>query len=175
MSNLTPSYGGISYERLERGDLQWPCPTPDHKGPKFLHKDKFGRGLGLFSPIDYRPSEELPDVDYPFFLTTGRRYALYNVRSMTGRCPSLHMEMGEPLPQINFKDAEKRGIRSGDPIKITSRRGKVVSNARPGDIVPEGSIFMDFHFANVNSNLLLGTSLDPVTKTPDYKVCAGAG
>lgn len=172
ISNLTPSYGGISYERLEKGDLQWPCPTPDHNGTKFLHKDKFGRGLGLFSPIEYRPSEELPDVDYPFLLTTGRRYAHYNVRSMTGRCPSLQMEMGEPLTQINFKDAEKLGIRTGDPIRITSRRGEVVSNARPGDIVPEGSIFMDFHFAHANSNLLLGTSLDPITKTPDYKVSA---
>lgn len=172
MSSLTPSYAGISYERIAKEDLQWPCPTPNHKGTKFLHKGTFGRGLGLFTPIEYRPSEELPDDEYPFFLTTGRRYAHYNVRSMTGRCPSLEKEMGEPLTQINSKDAEKLGVREGDPIRITSRRGEVVSYARPGDIVPEGSIFMDFHFAQANSNLLLGTSLDPITKTPDYKVCA---
>ncbi len=172
MAALAPIYGGISYERIAKGDLQWPCPTADHPGTEFLHRDKFGRGLGLFSPVEYRPSEELPDDDYPFFLTTGRRYAHYNVRSMTGRCPSLEFEMGKPLTQINFKDAEKLGIQAGDPIKITSRRGEVVSYARPGDIVPEGSIFMDFHFAHANSNLLLGTSLDPITKTPDYKVSA---
>lgn len=80
--------------------------------------------------------------------------------------------MGKPLTQIHFKDAEKLGVHAGDPIKITSRRGEVVSYAKPGDIVPEGSIFMDFHFEHANSNLLLGTSLDPITKTPDYKVCA---
>jgi formate dehydrogenase alpha subunit len=172
MASLTPIYGGISYHRLEKGDLQWPCPTSEHPGTTYLHRGTFGRGLGLFSPIKYRPSEELPDAEYPFFLTTGRRYAHYNVRSMTGRCKNLDLEMGNPLTQIHFKDAEKLGVREGDPIKIVSRRGVVVSHASLGDIVPEGSIFMDFHFDEANSNLLLGTSLDPITKTPDYKVCA---
>lgn len=172
LATLTPIYGGISYERIQQGDLQWPCPTAEHEGTKFLHNGTFGRGRGLFSAIRYRPSEELPDDEYPFFLTTGRRYAHYNVRSMTGRCPSLDLEMGQPLTQIHFNDAEKLGLNEGDQIKIISRRGEVISHARPGDIVPEGSIFMDFHFAQANSNLLLGTSLDPITKTPDYKVCA---
>ena len=73
---------------------------------------------------------------------------------------------------MNSIDAERLCIRDGDSIKVVSRRGEVVSRVILGDIVPEGAIFMDFHFAEANSNVLLGTSLDPITKTPDYKVCA---
>lgn len=169
---LSPIYGGISYDRLETCDLQWPCPTPEHEGTRFLHNKRFGRGLGLFNPITYRPSEELPDTEYPFFLTTGRRFAHYNVRSMTGRCASLHREFPQPVTQLHYHDAEQLGIATGDPIRVISRRGTVATFASVGDIVPQGAIFMDFHFAEANSNLLLGTSLDPITKTPDYKVCA---
>jgi formate dehydrogenase alpha subunit len=172
MASLTPNYGGISHDRLESAQLQWPCPSPDSAGTKFLHKGKFTRGLGQFSAIDYRPSEELPDDEYPFFLTTGRRYAHYHTRTMPGRCPSLHKEFPEPITQINLHDAMKLGLEDGDPIKVISRRGEVVTFVRPGEIVPEGAIFMDFHFRQANANVLLGTSLDPISKTPDYKVCA---
>ena len=91
---------------------------------------------------------------------------------MTGACPTLEQEMPDALTMIHHLDAERLGIRDGDAIKVVSRRGEVITKASPGDIVPEGAIFMDFHFPDANSNLLLGTSLDPITKTPDYKVCA---
>ena len=91
---------------------------------------------------------------------------------MTGRCPSLHKEFPTPRAQINYLDAKKFGLKEGDLVKITSRRGDLTTPVQPGDIVPEGEIFMDFHFAKANPNVLLGTSLDPVSKTPDYKVCA---
>jgi formate dehydrogenase alpha subunit len=172
MADLTPSYYGIRYERIDKRDLQWPCPSADHEGTQFLHQGKFTRGVGLFHAIDYRPSEELPDEEYPFILTTGRRYAHYHTRTMTGRCSSLHKEIPQPITQINERDAAKLGLKAGDPARVISRRGEVVTFVRPGDIVPEGAIFMDFHFAEANSNVLLGTSLDPVSKTPDYKVCA---
>ncbi len=172
MASLTPSYGGISYGRIENRELQWPCTNEDHPGAKFLHAGRFTRGLGLFTPIDYRPSEDLPDDEYPFILTTGRRYAHYHTRTMTARCPSLHKEFPKPIAQINELDADRLGIEDGDEIKVLSRRGEVFTFARPGDIAPEGSIFMDFHFWEANANVLLGTSLDPISKTPDYKVCA---
>ena len=91
---------------------------------------------------------------------------------MTGRCPSLHKEFPEPHAQINHLDAQQLGLTDGDVARVVSRRGEVLTPVRLGDIVPEGAIFMDFHFANANPNALLGTSLDPVSKTPDYKVCA---
>jgi formate dehydrogenase alpha subunit len=172
MANLNPIYGGISYERIESEVLQWPCPDREHRGTRFLHQGVFGRGLGLFSAIDYRPSEELPDSEYPFFLTTGRHFVHYNARTMTGRCSSLAGEYSQAITQIHVNDAARLGVKNGDRLKISSRRGEVISTARTGDIVPEGAIFMDFHFAEANANVLLGTSLDPITKTPDYKVCA---
>jgi formate dehydrogenase alpha subunit len=172
ISRLSPIFAGISYQRLEAGGIQWPCPSPDHPGTQFLHHGKFTRGRGLFHVIDYRPPEELPDDDYPFLLTTGRRYAHYHTRTMTGRCKTLHKEFPEPCAQIHYLDAQRLGLKDGDLAKVESRRGEVVTPVRPGDIVPEGAIFMDFHFAQANPNELLGTSLDPVSKTPDYKVCA---
>jgi len=172
MAGLSPIFGGITYERLEAGGIQWPCPSQDHAGTPFLHQGKFTRGRGLFHVIGYRPPEELPDAEYPFLLTTGRRYAHYHTRTMTGRCPALHKEFPEPLAQISFVDAGQLGLKDGDSIKVISRRGELVTPVRPGDIVPPGSIFMDFHFMEANPNVLLGQSLDPVSKTPDYKVCA---
>lgn len=172
LASLAPSFAGMSHERLDKGGIQWPCPSPDHPGTQFLHQGKFTRGRGQFHVIDFRPPEELPDAEYPYLLTTGRRYAHYHTRTMTGRCSSLHKEFPEPFAQINHLDAERLGLRDGDVIRVTSRRGEIFTPVRPGDIVPEGAIFMDFHFAKANPNELLGTSLDPVSKTPDYKVCA---
>jgi formate dehydrogenase alpha subunit len=172
LASLAPSFAGVSHQRLDKGGLQWPCPSPEHPGTPFLHQGKFTRGKGLFHVIDFRPSEELPDAEYPYLLTTGRRYAHYHTRTMTGRCAALHKEFPEPFAQINYLDAERLGLKDGDVIRVTSRRGAISTPVRPGDIVPEGAIFMDFHFAKANPNELLGTSLDPVSKTPDYKVCA---
>ncbi len=172
MAGLTPSFSGITYDRIDVRDIQWPCPSPDHPGTKFLHEKGFARGKGLFHAIEYRPSEELPDAEYPFILTTGRRYAHYHTRTMTGRCPSLEREFSGPMAQMHFSDAQRLGVADGGSVKVTSRRGEVVTPVRTGDIVPEGSIFMDFHFEEANPNWLLGSFLDPVSKTPDYKVCA---
>jgi predicted molibdopterin-dependent oxidoreductase YjgC len=172
MTCLTPSFSGITYDRIEAADIQWPCLSLDHPGTQFLHQGRFARGLGLFHAIEYRPSEELPNEEYPFLLTTGRRYAHYHTRTMTGRCPSLDREFPRPMAQIHIRDAKRLGVRDGDALKVTSRQGEVVTPVRTGDIVPEGSIFMDFNFQDANPNWLLGTSLDPVSKTPDYKLCA---
>jgi formate dehydrogenase alpha subunit len=172
MASLSPSFAGINYDRLEARAIQWPCPTTDHEGTVYLHKGKFTRGRGLLHVIDYRPPEEMPDEEYPYLLTTGRRYAHYHTRTMTGNCPTLHKEFPEPFAQISYLDAGKLGLKDGDVAKVSSRRGEIFTPVRPGDIVPEGAIFMDFHFADANPNELLGTSLDPISKTPDYKVCA---
>jgi formate dehydrogenase alpha subunit len=172
MAGLTPIFAGITYDRLESTELQWPCPSKDHPGTRFLHEGGFRRGPGLFHAIEYRPSEELPDEEYPFILTTGRRYAHYHTRTMTGRCPSLHQEFPEPMAQVHTRDAQKLGLKDGDSLKVISRRGELVTPVVLGDVVPEGAIFMDFHFHSANPNQLLGTFLDPVSKTPDYKICA---
>jgi predicted molibdopterin-dependent oxidoreductase YjgC len=129
VAKVTPSYAGISYERLEKGGIQWPCPTPEHQGTKFLHKDKFSRGLGLFSAIEYIAPNELPDKQYPFLLSTGRVLYHYHTGTMTTRAEGLNERCPESLVEINPADAEKMGIAEGQKVKVTSRRGTVEAKA----------------------------------------------
>ncbi|MBW2600048.1 MAG: formate dehydrogenase subunit alpha, partial [Deltaproteobacteria bacterium] len=172
INGLTPSYAGITYERIEEEGLQWPCPGTDHPGTKYLHKDKFSRGLGLFSAIDYRPSEELPDEKYPFILTTGRVLYHFHTATMTRRSEGLNERYPESLAEINPTDAEKLGIGEGDFITVTSRRGSLKVKATVVETPPEGTIFMNFHFSEAAVNLLTNPALDPIGKIPEYKVCA---
>ena len=174
MATVTPSYGGMSYERLEKlGSLQWPCPTADHPGTPILHVGKFSRGeRALFKPAPYRPSAETPDAEYPMIFTTGRILYHYHTSTMTGRVEGLMNISGRSYVEVNPADAAKLGILSGDSVKVSSRRGGLVVEARVTDIVPEGVLFMPFHFADGPANLLTNTAIDPTAKIPELKVCA---
>ncbi|MCX5848207.1 MAG: molybdopterin-dependent oxidoreductase, partial [Deltaproteobacteria bacterium] len=172
VAKVTPSYAGISYERLEKGGIQWPCPTPEHQGTKFLHKDKFSRGLGLFTAIEYIAPNEMPDKQYPFLLSTGRVLYHYHTGTMTTRSKGLSERYPESLVEINPVDADKLGIADGQKIKVTSRRGTVEAKASITKKSAPGSIFMNFHFADASVNLLTNPALDPIGKIPEYKVCA---
>ena len=112
IASLTPSYGGISFERLEGEGLQWPCPTPDHPGTKFLHAGKFARGRGLFHAIEYRAPAELVDDEFPIWLTTGRVHAHYHTGTMTRKCPSLNVEISEAYLEVHPTDAERIGLKA---------------------------------------------------------------
>lgn len=172
ISKLTPIYGGISFERLENGGLQWPCSTVEHPGTPILHTKQFTRGKGKLIPIKYRPSEELPDDDYPLLLTTGRRLFHYHTGTMTRKTHGLNILMDRERVQINPVDALKLGIENSDTIKISSRRGAVTAGVDITGVVPEGVVFMSFHFAETPTNVLTSHAVDPVTQTPEYKVCA---
>jgi formate dehydrogenase alpha subunit len=172
IADLTPSYGGITYERLEKGGLQWPCPTEDHPGLQFLHEDMFSRGKGRFAAVTYKPPQELPDASYPLMLTTGRILFHYHTGSMTRRSRGLEDMSKEELAEINPKDAQALGIKDGDRIQIASRRGKVQAKAKVTDSAQPGVVFMTFHFAESATNLLTNPALDPVSKIPELKVCA---
>ena len=114
VAKLTPSYGGISYERLEElGFLQWPCPTPDHPGTPYLHKGKFSRGLGHFHAIEFKEPAELPDEEYPFTLTTGRLMFHFHTGTMTRRSEKLDQEVPEAYVEIHPDDAAKIGLNGG--------------------------------------------------------------
>lgn len=173
MATVTPSYGGMSYKRLEKGGLQWPCPTADHPGTPILHVGKFSRGeRALFKPAPYRPSAETPDAEFPMIFTTGRILYHYHTSTMTGRVEGLMNISGRSYVEINPADAAKLGILSGDSVKVSSRRGGVLAEARVTDIVPEGVLFMPFHFADGPANKLTNTAIDPTAKIPELKVCA---
>ncbi len=171
VSRLAPSYGGIHYERLKSGGLQWPCPNWEHPGTPFLHNNRFTRGKGLFHPVEFIPSDEPPNDEYPFLLSTGRILYHYNSGTMTRKVGGLNTIAPEVITEINPVDAEKKGIADGSMIRITSRRGEVATRVRITRRSPEGMIFIPFHFAEAAANLLTNDALDPVARIPEFKVC----
>jgi len=172
IADLTPSYGGMSYERLERESPQWPCPTEEHPGTPFLHEYTFARGKGKFMPLEYRPPAEMPDDEYPLVLTTERSLYLFHTSTMTRKVRGLNKLHSEELVEINPADAESLGISDGEPIKVISRRGEVTAKAKVTPVSPAGVVTMSFHFAESPTNVLTNPALDPVSKIPELKVCA---
>ncbi len=173
ISAVTPSYAGITYERLEHGGIQWPCPAEDHPGTPVLHTEKFNTpsGKGKLMPLSYRPSEDCCDFDFPLILTTER--SLYQFHStMTRYSEGLDELSGGEHIKINPADAERMGIADGDLVKVKSRRGELEVKARITRRSQPGVAALSFHFAECPTNLLTSSALDPVAKTPETKVCA---
>ncbi len=172
MASLTPSFAGISYPRLEGDGICWPCPAPDHPGTPILHIGKFSRGLGHFHAVEFLPPAEVPDDEFPMWLTTGTEYAHYLTASMSRRCKHLDSEMPELLTDLNPEDANRLQVIHGGKVRVTSRRGTLVSTVQVTRRVQPGMIFMPLHFEEAAANLLTNSALDPISKTPEYKVCA---
>ena len=169
---VTPSYGGITYERLEGEGIQWPCPDVDHPGTPYLHKETFARGKGLFHAIEYQPPAEIVDEEFPFWLTTGRLYAHYHTATMTRNSPTLDTEVKEGFLEISPQDAEMLGVGPGEVVKVGSRRGEISAKTMVTDRVAKGLVFMPFHFLESNPNVLTNPAHDPIAKIPEFKVCA---
>jgi formate dehydrogenase alpha subunit len=169
---VTPSYGGITYERIDKVGLQWPCPNAEHPGTPVLHVGKFSRGLGKFSAVEWQPAAEVPDEQYPFVLTTGRVLFHYHGGTMSRRSAGLNAIYPEGKVEINPKDAAKLGVADGDLVRVSSRRGEVVAKAEVVERPDAGVVFMTFHFKEAAANLLTIAALDPVAKIPEYKVAA---
>jgi formate dehydrogenase alpha subunit len=172
MTSLTPSYGGITYERLEGDGLQWPCPTSDHPGTRFLHKDKVARGKGLFHAIAYQPPAEVVDAEYPLWLSTGRVFAHYHTGTMTRNSPTLDAEIAEGFLELSTDDASRLGIADGDWVSLSSRRGSIEVRAMVTKRISAGSVFMPFHFIESCANVVTNPAHDPICKIPELKVCA---
>jgi formate dehydrogenase alpha subunit len=169
---LTPIYGGISYDRLDGNGLQWPCPTPDHPGTRFLHQGRFSRGKGRFVPLTYTPSAELPDDEYPLLLTTDRSLYHYHTSTMTRKVEGLEVLNSRELLKINPVDADRLNIADGERVRIASRRGETEVEADVTEVCPPGVVSMTFHFWEVPTNVLTNPALDPVAKIPETKVAA---
>jgi predicted molibdopterin-dependent oxidoreductase YjgC len=170
---VTPSYHGITYARLEReGGLQWPCPHTDHPGTVFLHQDRFARGRGHFFAIDYQEPAELPDAQYPLILTTGRVLYQYHTGTMSRRAPGLVEKAPECRVEISLEDALRYNVEEGEPVRIRSRRGQITARTLVSTKAIPGTIFIPFHYYEAAVNRLTIAALDPVSKIPEYKVCA---
>ena len=173
IARLTPSYGGISYERLDQGQtLAWPCPTAESPGTPFLHKDKFTRGLGHFHSIEFRPPDEEPDEQYPLILTTGRTMFHFHTGTMTRRIALLNHEVPTGYLEIHPEDATNLEIVDTEKVEVKSRRGAIEIAAMVTERVPKGTVFIPFHFAECAANVLTNPALDPDSKIPELKVCA---
>ena len=173
IASLTPSMAGISYERLDSGQsLQWPCKDKESLGTPIMHVGKPARGKALLYPASYKASAELPDEEYPLFLTTGRVLYQYNAAAMTSRSSGLNEILDEGFIEVNYKDAQKLGFKDGERISVKSRRGSITATARVGKKVSEGETWMPFHFPDSPVNVLTNAALDDFARIPEYKVCA---
>lgn len=174
MAALTPkSYAGMTYERMGLDGLQWPCPDKGHPGTPYLHKDQFARGKGKFFAINYKDPAEMPDEDYPFFLTTGRMFAHFHTGTMTRISPHLDVEQKTSYVDINPKDAEGLAAKDGDILILSSRRGRIEAPARLTDSVEPGTVFLPIHFGETPPNMLTDAeAVDPLAKIPEFKVSA---
>ena len=167
-----PKFAGLSHERLdEEGGLQWPCPDFDHPGTQFLHEGGIMSGVGKLMAVDYRPSIESEDSEYPLILSTGRTLYHYNAATQTRRSQGLDGKQPDAFLQLHPKDARKRGIEDGDSVKVNSRRGEVVCRAMLTRDVRPGCVWMPFHFSEARANVLTVDEGDSVTGTAEYKVC----
>jgi formate dehydrogenase alpha subunit len=169
---VTPSYGGIRYSRIERTGLQWPCPTLDHHGTRYLHKDGFTRGRGAFHAVQYHEPPELPDEDYPLYLSTGRVLYHWHTGSMTRRSAGMVNRVSECEMEISPEDAVRYGIGDGSSVRVRSRRGEISTKAKITKRAVRGTVFIPFHFAESAVNELTHGMTDPVAKIPGLKVCA---
>jgi predicted molibdopterin-dependent oxidoreductase YjgC len=171
-SRLWPAMAGVSYARLEKSGLNWPCPAKDHPGTPYLYKDGFPKGKVPFVPVSYRPPAEVCDEEYPFVLTTGRNLFQYHSGSMTRRVEPIEAHAGEPYVEINPYDCENLKIKNGDMITVISRRGEIRIKARTTHRVQEGTVFIPMHYREAAANVLTIDTVDPQVKIPELKVCA---
>ena len=175
MSALTPMISGITYERLENGGIQWPCPDVDHPGTRFLYEHDFPRGpRAKFVGFDQGPaSDELPTERFPLILNTGRILYHWHGGTITKRAEGLLARASELLIAINPEDGEKYQVTDGEWITVKSKRGMIEGRVSYSDKMRSGEIFVPFvKLQEHAANFLTNAALDPNSRIPEYKVCA---
>jgi len=174
VASLWPGIAGVNYKRLDQESLQWPCPNESHPGTEYLFEGGFSRegGKALFTPVPFVSSDELPDKDYPYVLTTGRELFHYHTGTMTRRSTGLNAVAPEAFVEVNPADADALGVSQNQMLTVSSRRGSIKVKARISKIVPPNVVFIPFHYSEAAANLLTSDAMDPVCKIMEAKVCA---
>jgi assimilatory nitrate reductase catalytic subunit len=169
-------YSGITYEKIARScGVFWPCPSADHPGTPRLFLDRFATpsGRARFHPVRHQPPAETPDRRFPLFLTTGRVLAHYQTGTQTRRVPRLIAAAGAPVAELHPRVADRHGITSGDTVTVETRRGAATFLARVTRDIQPHTVFVPFHWpAEQSANRLTNPALDPVSRMPEFKVCA---
>ena len=171
MGSVVPEYAGVKYARIEVQGLQVPVWDDEHPGTPFLFEGVFPSGRAKFFPMEYVPTVEMPNDEYPFILTTGRVLEHWHGGTMT-RHSALDDLYPEARIEINPADAARMGVADGDTVRVSSRRGSVVVRAWVSERATLGVVFLPFHFSEAAANLLTIDALDPLAKIPEYKACA---
>ncbi len=168
----TPTFAGVSYELLEReGSVQWPCNAKAPLGTPVMHIDHFVRGKGKFMRTEYVATDERSGPRFPLLLTTGRILSQYNVGAQTRRTENVAWHAEDRL-EIHPHDAEVRGLRDGDWVKIASRSGETTLRALVTDRVTPGVVYTTFHHPTTQANVVTTDFSDWATNCPEYKVTA---
>jgi assimilatory nitrate reductase catalytic subunit len=169
-------YSGISYERIAASDgVFWPCPSPDHPGTPRMFLDRFATpdSRARFFPVEHRPVAEDIDAEYPVYLTTGRLLQHYQTGAQTRRVAPLREAQPEPFVEMHPDLALACSLADGDRVRVVSRRGVAEGLVRVTDTIRADTVFMPFHWGGAASvNLVTNPALDPVSKMPEFKVCA---
>jgi assimilatory nitrate reductase catalytic subunit len=169
-------YAGITYARIEEEDgVFWPCPDTEHPGTPRVFLDRFATedGRARFHAVEFQPAAEEPDHEYPLYLTTGRIMAQYQSGTQTRRVPALLQGTPRAFVQIHPSMALTYGIREGELVRLTTRRGVGVFVAQLTPTIRMDTLFVPFHFSGTGrANLLTNPALDPVSRMPEFKVCA---
>jgi len=169
---LTPTFAGVSFERLEQvGSIQWPCDADAPDGTPIMHVESFTRGKGRFVPTPFVPTEERSTRRFPLILTTGRILSQYNVGAQTRRTANIAWHQ-EDLLEIHPHDAEDRGITDGDEVTLASRVGQTKLRAKISDRMPTGVVYTTFHYPVTGANVVTTENSDWATNCPEYKVTA---
>ena len=172
IARTTPSFTGVSYEKLDRlGSIQWPCNEQAPEGTPVMHIDGFARGKGRFVVTEYVPTEERSTSRFPLLLTTGRILSQYNVGTQTRRTANQQWHEADLL-EIHPHDAEQRGIRAGDRVRVMSRSGATELRADITDRVAPGVVYTTFHHPDTQINVVTTDNSDWATNCPEYKVTA---
>jgi formate dehydrogenase major subunit len=172
IARLTPTFAGVSFTKLdELGSVQWPCNEKAPEGTPIMHVGGFVRGKGKFMITEYVPTDERSSSRYPLLLTTGRILSQYNVGAQTRRTPNTTWHK-EDLLEIHPHDAEQRGIRDGDWVKLASRVGATSLRATVTDRVAPGVVYTTFHHPETQANVVTTEFSDWATNCPEYKVTA---
>jgi formate dehydrogenase alpha subunit len=170
--NLWPNLAGITYQRIDKEGIQWPCPDRNHPGTPYLYKNGFPKGKVRLSQVPYSNPDEITDDEYPFIMTTGRNLYQYHSGSMTRRVAPIESYAGDPYMEISPKDCEKLSVKDGEMVLVSSRRGGIKIRARATSRVSEGTIFIPMHYSEAAANVITNDALDAVCKIPEFKVCA---
>ncbi|MXV63177.1 formate dehydrogenase subunit alpha [Natronorubrum sp. JWXQ-INN-674] len=176
LTAVAPIYHGLSYERLGREGVQWPCYEPGDEGDQYLYAETFDTndGRGVIRGVRHTEPAEGPDEEYPLVLTTARLEEHYNTGTMSTRSPTLRRRTPENFVDIHPEDAADRGIEDGDYVRLRSRRGEIVLKASVTEDIKAGSVWTTPHFSDARANTITNDVLDPLAKIPEYKAAAAA-